>query len=243
VTTVRIIGPGRAGRSFASALAAAGAEVLPLLGSADDCSPAARGTDVLLVAVPDRLVSEVAAAVRPVPSTVVLHASGSLGLDVLATHQRRGSLHPLATLPDPVIGAARLRSGSYFAVAGDPVATDLALLLGGNPIVVPDAARAAYHAAACVASNHLVALLGQVERIAASTGLPLAAFLPLARGAIEDVGLVGPAAALTGPAARGDHETIERHREALDLDELDGYAAGVALAMRLRHSAGASAWS
>jgi predicted short-subunit dehydrogenase-like oxidoreductase (DUF2520 family) len=239
---VRIIGPGRAGRSFAGALAPAGAEVLPVLGAADDCRLAAHGTDVLLIAVPDRHVAAVASAVEPVATTAVLHCSGSLGLEVLAGHPRNGSLHPLATLPDPVIGAARLRAGTYFAVAGDPVATDLALLLGGSPIVVPDAARASYHAAACIAANHLVALLGQVERVAESCGLPLAAFLPLARGALDDVAMVGPAAALTGPAARGDLETLERHRASLDLSELDGYDAGVDLAVRLR-AAGVPAWS
>jgi predicted short-subunit dehydrogenase-like oxidoreductase (DUF2520 family) len=244
LTTVRIIGPGRAGRSFAAALAAAGAEVLPLQGASDDCRRAAEGADVLLLAVPDRAVAEVAATVVPSADAVVLHCSGSLGLDVLAPHPRRGSLHPLATLPDPVIGAARLRAGAYFAVAGDAAATDLALLLGGHPIVVPEEARAAYHAAACIAANHLVALLGQVERVAAASGLPLAAFLPLARGALDDVGLVGPEAALTGPAARGDLETIERHRAALaalDPSELDGYDAGVELAARLRPAGVAAA--
>jgi predicted short-subunit dehydrogenase-like oxidoreductase (DUF2520 family) len=234
LTIVRIIGPGRAGRSFAGALSAAGAQVLPLLGSSDDVSDAARGVDVLLLAVPDRAVASVAAAVDPVAGTAVLHCSGSLGLDALAPHQRRGSLHPLATLPDPTIGAARLRGGTYFAVAGDPAATDLALLLGGNPIVVPDGARAEYHAAACIASNHLVALLGQVERIAAASGLPLEAFLPLALGALDDVAMVGPSAALTGPASRGDEETLDRHRAALDPSEQDAYDAGVALARRLR---------
>lgn len=234
MTIVRIIGPGRAGRSFAGALTAAGAEVLPLLGPSDEVRGAARGADVLLLAVPDRAVASVAAAVEPAAGTAVLHCSGSLGLDALDPHPRRGSLHPLATLADPTIGAVRLRGGTYFAVAGDPAATDLALLLGGNPIVVPDGERATYHAAACTAANHLVALLGQVERIAAASGLPLAAFLPLARGALDDVALVGPAAALTGPAARGDEETIERHRAALDPSELEGYDAGVALARRLR---------
>ena len=246
MTTVRIIGPGRAGRSLAAALEAAGAEVLPLLGRSDDCTLAAHGVDVVLIAVPDRAVGEVASAIEPVPTTAVLHTSGALGLDAVAAHPRHGSLHPLVTLPDPVIGAARLRSGCYFAVAGDPAATDLALLLRGKPIVVPERARAAYHAAACIAANHLVALLGQVQRVAAASGLPLEAFLPLARGALDDVMLLGPAQALTGPASRGDLETIERHRASLELDELPGYDAGTALAVRLAPRRGAHrapAWS
>jgi predicted short-subunit dehydrogenase-like oxidoreductase (DUF2520 family) len=233
MTTVRIIGPGRTGRSLARALEVVGVDVLGVLGRADDVSSAAAGVDVVLITVPDRAIAAVAAAVRPVPSTVVAHCSGALGLEVLAPHERVASLHPLVTLPDPVIGAVRLRTGGPFVVAGDQVATDLVLALGGRPLVVPAERRAEYHAAACIAANHLVALLGQVERVAASVGLPLDAFLPLARGALDDVGLLGPAAALTGPAARGDQATIDRHRQVLDAAELDGYDAGVALARRL----------
>ena len=240
MTTVRIIGPGRAGRAFALAFAAVGVEVKELLGRADDVSSAAVGVDVLLLAVPDQAISAVAAAVRPVRSTVVAHCSGALGLEVLATHERVASLHPLATLPDPIIGAARLRAGGCFAVAGDRRATELVEALGGCSIEIPEQARALYHAAACIASNHLVALLGQVQRVAASAGLPLEAFLPLARGALDDVRLLGPAAALTGPAARGDVATLERHRRALDPAELDGYDAGVALARRLATAAAAN---
>lgn len=237
MTSVRIIGAGRAGGSFANALGAIGVDVLPLLRRGDDLSHATDGVDLVLIAAPDHAVEAVASSLEPRPSVVVLHLSGALGLSVLAGHARRGSLHPLATLPDPVIGGVRLRGGAYFAVAGDPVATDLALALGGHPIVVAEEARAAYHAAATIAANHLVALLGQVERVAANAGLPLEAFLPLARGALDDVRLLGPRRALTGPAARGDDQTLARHRGALDPAELDSYDALVALAMRLRYSA------
>jgi predicted short-subunit dehydrogenase-like oxidoreductase (DUF2520 family) len=233
MTSIRIVGAGRAGRSFEGAFRATGIEVRDLLHRTSDLRPAAHGVDAVILAVPDRLVAEFAARIDPCPTTVVLHCSGSLGLDVLAPHSRRASLHPLVTLPDPLIGTLRLQGGAFFAVAGDQVATDLALALRGHPIVVPEERRAEYHAAACMAANHLVALMGQVERVARDVGLPLEAFLPLARGALDDVGLLGPAAALTGPAARGDLTTIERHRAVLDPSELAGYDAGVALAGRL----------
>ena len=205
-----------------------------------DRSPvdAADGVDVLIIATPDDAVADVAARVRPVATTTVLHLSGSLGLDVLAGHTRRGSLHPLVPLPTPTIGAERLRSGITFAVAGDPMARTLADSLGGTAVEVDDRHRAAYHAAAVIAANHLVALMGQVERVAASAGLPLEAFAGLMRAAGEDALALGPGAALTGPAVRGDWETIERHRTAIaglpgPRTELAGYDAMVALARRL----------
>jgi predicted short-subunit dehydrogenase-like oxidoreductase (DUF2520 family) len=238
MTSVRIIGPGRAGQSFARALAAAGFEVRGVLGRRDEIAAAAAGVELLLLAVPDAAVAAVASAVAPVPETVVAHCSGALGLRELAPHERVASLHPLVTLPAPAIGGERLRSGVFFAVAGDPLAIDVVSALGGRVLEVPSQSRVRYHAAACIASNHLVALLGQVQRVAATAGLDLEAFLPLARGALEDVALLGPAAALTGPAARGDLVTVERHRLALEAAELAGYDAGVALACRLAASAG-----
>ena len=42
--------------------------------------------------------------------------------------------------------------------------------LGGRLVTVADGDRATYHAAACMAANHVVALLGQVERVAATVG-------------------------------------------------------------------------
>jgi predicted short-subunit dehydrogenase-like oxidoreductase (DUF2520 family) len=230
---VRIIGPGRAGRSLSSALRRRGWTVVGLLGRDDDQSAAADGVDVLVLATPDDTLAEVAAGIRPSASTVVVHLSGSLGLEVLAPHPRRGALHPLVPLPTPEVGDQRLTSGVTFAVAGDPVARDMAETLGGRAVEVADEDRAAYHAAACIAANHVVALLGQVERVAATAGLPLDAFLGLTRAALDDVASLGPAEALTGPARRGDWATLSRHRAALRPDERPGYNAGVALAVKL----------
>ena len=81
--------------------------------------------------------------------------------------------------------------------------------LGGRVVEVADGDRAAYHAAACIAANHVVALLGQVERVAAEVGLDLESFLPLTRAAVDDVAALGACAALTGPARRGDWATLE----------------------------------
>ncbi len=231
--TVRFIGPGRAGSSLSLALHEAGWRVAPPLRRGDDLTDAALGVDVLVIATPDDTVAAVAASVRPVPTTVVVHLSGSLGLDVLEPHPRRGALHPLVPLPTTEEGARRLASGITFAVAGDPLTRRIADDLGGVVVEVADGDRAAYHAAACIAANHVVALLGQVERVATAAGLPLDAFIGLTRAAVDDVARLGPRRALTGPAARGDWSTLARHRDALAATERVGYNAGVALAMRL----------
>jgi predicted short-subunit dehydrogenase-like oxidoreductase (DUF2520 family) len=233
----RIVGPGRAGTSLAAALSARGWAFAGFLGRHDDLSGAARGVDVLVLATPDDAIAEVAATVTPVETTTVVHLSGSLGLDALDPHPLRAAVHPLVPLPNGEVGAARLRAGVTFAVAGGPVAHAMVEALGGRLVEVADDDRAAYHAAACIAANHVVALLGQVERVAASVGLDLESFLPLTRAAVDDVDALGAAAALTGPARRGDWATLSRHLDALPEGERAGYQAGAALATRLAGSA------
>lgn len=236
MAAIRIIGPGRAGMSFAAALRAAGHVVDEPLGRGDAIARAARGVDVLIIAVPDDQIARVAAEVDPEEGCVVMHLSGSLGCDVLGAHPRRAAMHPLVPMPNAQVGAERLASGVTLCIAGDPVAREIGESLGARIVTIDDADRPAYHAAACAAANHLVALLGQVERIAATVGLPLEAFLGLAQAALDDAADLGPATALTGPASRGDWATIARHLDALDESERAAYGAGVALAIALAGS-------
>ncbi len=218
---IRIIGDGRAGGSFAGALTASGWSV-ELLGR--QVVGASETVDIVLLCVPDASVGDVAGSLRVEADTAVLHCSGALGLDVLGDHERVGSVHPLVALADPVSGAARLR-GAWFAVAGDVAASLVATELDGRIVHVAEQDRVIYHAAAVVASNHLVALMGQVERLADSIDVPLEAYLDLARGALDDVGRAGPRAALTGPVARGDVDTIAAHLSALPDEEREAYRA------------------
>ena len=235
---VRVIGPGRAGSSLARGLDKAGWRVVDLLGRDDEAAfaGAAADVDLLVIATPDGAVASVAAAVDPVASCVVAHLAGALTTDVLAPHARRASIHPLRSLPTRTSDLA----GAWFAVAGDVLAWEVVADLEGRVVEVDEAARTAYHAAAVVASNHLVALLGSVERIAAEAGVPLAAFLDLVRGTVDNVELLGPGAALTGPVARGDWATVARHRDAIPEDELLTYDALTAAALLLVRSAGSA---
>lgn len=235
---IRIVGAGRAGSSMARALRSVGHEVSGPVARGFDPATVGLDVDALILAISDDAIAEVARSL-PVTDAVVLHLSGSLGLDVLACHPRAAALHPLITLPTVELGAERLVSGITFAVAGDPMAQELAGSLGGRIVEVADADRPRYHAAACIAANHVVALLGQAERVAASAGLSLEAFLDLSRAALDDVAILGPRNALTGPAARGDWSTLQRHLDAIDPAEHTGYRAGVGLALEL--SAGSDA--
>lgn len=234
----RVIGPGRAGSALMEALGSRGWEVLDPLRRDAELTDAAHGVELLVIATPDAVIGSVADAVTADAGAVVAHLSGAVGLDVLGTHPRRAALHPLVPLPDPLTGARRLLDGAPFAVAGegeDALALIVGVVetLGGHWFTVEDGHRAEYHAAAVIASNHLVALLGQVERVAAMAGVPFPVYFDLVRATIDNVAELGPAAALTGPAARGDWATIERHRAALPADELELYDVLMRAARRL----------
>lgn len=225
--TLRLIGPGRAGRSLTTALARVGWDIAdPPITRGEDVSGAAHGVDALLIAVPDGAIAAVARSVGPVPDTVVLHMAGSRTLDVLAPHPRRASVHPLCALADPDLGADHLsKGGVWYAVSGDPLAHQIVKDVNGRAIDVDDEDRAVYHAAAVIASNHLVALLAQVERVAKRANVPLAAYFDLVRQTVDNVERLGPAEALTGPVKRNDWDTIEAHLAALPEDERPAYEA------------------
>ena len=179
---IAVIGMGRAGGSFAAALEAAG-HTVRTYGRSDGWREATSDARLVLLCVPDREIAAVSAELTPNPQCVVGHVAGSLGLDVLAPHQRRVAIHPLMSLPDAELGAKRLRS-AWFAVAGDPIGRELVASLGGRTFELDDDDRALYHATAAIASNHLVALLGQVERLSGQIGVPFQAFVDLERDTI-----------------------------------------------------------
>ena len=239
--SLALVGPGRAGLSVATALRALGWRVRGVAGR-DPRAPSVRaaasqfgalagsagdvvgGVELVIVGCPDAAIGTVAAEIAPVvdAGTLVIHLAGSVGVGALSELScRTGALHPLQTMPTAELGAARL-AGSWCAIAGDPEVAAIARALGMHPFSIVDADRGAYHAAACIASNHLVALMAQVE---ACTTVPVDAFLPLVRSTVDNVGDLGAAAALTGPVARGDVETVRRHLDGIPAEERDAYRA------------------
>jgi predicted short-subunit dehydrogenase-like oxidoreductase (DUF2520 family) len=252
-----LVGPGRAGTAVADALVAVRDRCVAVAGRALDApstraaarrfgapavrvADAGRDADLVVLATPDAALEATAAAVAPRlrPGSLVVHLSGARGVDALAPlasvrpDVRVGALHPLQTFVEPTDTPAAL-VGAWAAVSGPPAVRRLAHHLGLRPVEVPDDQRARYHAAAVVASNHLVALLGQVERLAEEAGIPLAAFEPLVRATVDHVFELGPTAALTGPVARGDVATVSRHLAALHEDEHRAYQALADSARRL----------
>jgi predicted short-subunit dehydrogenase-like oxidoreductase (DUF2520 family) len=162
--------------------------------------------DLVLLCVPDRAIAQVAAETPVGPW--VAHVSGATPLDALDPHTRRFSLHPLQSFSKER-GAEQL-DGVWGAVSAESedaraVGRWLAETLGLRPFDLDDDRRSAYHAGAAIASNYLVTLRAAARSLLDAAGAPPEALDPLIRGVV-DTGFQ-----LTGPIARGDWETVERH--------------------------------
>ncbi len=209
---VAIVGAGRMGNALAAALTAAGVAVE---GPLQRDEPVRADAAAVLLCVPDGQIEVAAAALPARPGRLVGHTSAATTLAALAPHEAF-SLHPLMTVTND--GASFTGATAAIAGATQPAldyAERLALTLGMRPLQIADADRAAYHAAASIASNFLVTLEGLAERLAQTAGLDREPLVALVQASVANWAQLGAERALTGPVARGDEATIARQRAAV----------------------------
>uniref|UniRef100_UPI00202EE443 Rossmann-like and DUF2520 domain-containing protein n=1 Tax=Actinomyces sp. 186855 TaxID=2761164 RepID=UPI00202EE443 len=187
-----------------------------------------RRAELVLLAVPDDALAGLVQGLADLGAwqmgQIVVHTSGAHGTGVLAPAQAAGAipiaLHPAMTFSGWSTDLARL-TGCPMAVTAPaaflPVGQALAVELGGEPFVLDEAARPAYHAALAHGANHLVTLVDQAVRALAAAGVadPEATLQPLLTAALDRTLHEGAEHALTGPVARGDAGTLSRHLTAL----------------------------
>lgn len=237
---VFILGAGRAGRALARACHAAGVPIVGLHGrsaSSHDpdkvtvgAIPATIGdASIVLVTVRDGQMDEALTVLLGAPladGAVILHASGSSEPVALGPLREAGhpcgTFHPLAPLADAAAGPETM-TGAYVGIDGDPgaisAARALADALGSRAVRIPPGRKPLYHAAAVTSANFVTALAVLGARLFRDSGLSPAdaegATRALIRVAAANVERGDFAGALTGPAARGEVETVARHLEAL----------------------------
>jgi predicted short-subunit dehydrogenase-like oxidoreductase (DUF2520 family) len=259
---VAIIGAGRAGRALALALVRASVPVhvcvrrptelpSPIECSLDPWNAVLAETDIVLLAVPDDAIGNVATAIHDasLERAVVLHTSGlrdRTALKALEGCARGlGSFHPLQTLAGDSEAAGRLHA-SFAVLEGDVAAVQagrrLAATLGMEALSIEAAQKPRYHAAAVLVSNYTVTLAAIGARLARDAGIPAEAasriFLPLLEGTVKNLEALGPASALTGPIRRGDVGTVAAHLAALEGADRRLYAMLGLRAVELAREAG-----
>jgi predicted short-subunit dehydrogenase-like oxidoreductase (DUF2520 family) len=239
MTRIGVVGAGRVGAVLAAALRSAGHVVTAVSGE----SPAsrtrietllpgvpvrspdtvARGCDLLLLAVPDDALGDVADALAAAgavrPGQHVVHTSGRHGLAVLVGVAGRGAhvaaMHPALTFTGTDVDLARLPGcvlGVTAAADARRLVHDLVADLGGTLHEVPEERRALYHAGLAHGANHLVTLVAEAADLLRASGAddPAATLRPLLTAALHNALAYGDAA-LTGPVVRGDVGTVRAH--------------------------------
>ncbi len=244
--SVGVVGAGRVGASIGASLRLAGHLVVGASGVSEasvtridtmlpgvpriDVEEVVRRSELVFLAVPDDAIAELVEGLGAVGAwrggQLVAHCSGRLGLDVLDAATRAGAIplaiHPAMTFTGTSLDLDRM-VGATFAVTAPaaflPIAQALVVEMGGEPVVLEDAARPLYHAALVHGANHVVTLVSQASSLLAAAGIddPGRLLGPLVHASVDGVLADAPGAisTLTGPVVRGDAGTVASHVAAL----------------------------
>ena len=273
---LNLIGPGRAGRALASLLSRSDAcqlqdvlgrslpsaqQAIAFLGAGRAAAEMAamRPAQIWLIATPDTVVAETAAALAVArvlrPGDIVWHCSGALSSAELAPAREAGaqlaSVHPLKSFADPAV-AMKSFAGTWCTAEGDERALAVLLplfeALGARIARIDAAGKTLYHSGAVLACNALTALMQAGLRAFAHAGVARETALlmmePLARETLDNVFRLGPVPALTGPVARGDDAVVARQLDALrqvDAEVAEVYRALSVIALGLAKAQGGAA--
>jgi predicted short-subunit dehydrogenase-like oxidoreductase (DUF2520 family) len=242
--TFIIIGLGKVGTSIAYLLKQAGYTITAVVDQSDSVlrsniaytggkplhSPEEIDVDAdcFIITTPDDQIASACETLSPniKAGSIVIHMSGAGSLDLLESARRAGaktgSIHPLQTFSD-VKTAIDSLPGTVYGITVDQALQDwskkLVTSIGGIPFFIDDKNRALYHAAACIVSNYFVSLIYMAEEIYRLLGLDEEkarhAFWPLLLGTLQNIGIKGSVPSLTGPIARGDLGTLQKHLDAI----------------------------
>ena len=177
--------------------------------------------DLVWLTVPDDHIAKISEKITH--CRMLIHSSGSRGLEQLHTNNSRCIVHPIMTfsglpneIPPPPIPAT---------IQGDNE-TDLALIeeicqsIGFHVYHLPlHASRSMYHAAAVISGNFSMLLYEMSVQLLMRCGLPEThakqALLPLIRQGILNVEKNSFSSVITGPSVRKDEDTIEMQKALL----------------------------
>lgn len=264
---VAVIGIGRVGSVLAAALGRAGHEIVAGTGVSRESTrraarllpgvplmaadEAAGQADLVLLTVPDgelpNLIQGLAATRVWQPGQLAIHTSGAHGIAVFEPASAVGvigmALHPVMTFAGRPEDLQRLEGAAFGVTAPQdfrPVAETLVLELGGEPIWVPESARAGYHTALSMGSNYLVTLVNDAQDLLRAAGVedPVRLLTPLLTASLDNALLLGDGA-LTGPISRGDRATVQAHIQVLNGTKyLQPYLAMALRTMERAYAAG-----
>ena len=181
----------------------------------------------VFITTPDDFISRVAAEIHWHVNQSVVHCSGADSVDILAPAKQLGAevgcFHPLQTFASVSQAISNLPGSTFAIEAEEPLLStlkEMARALDGDYVELKAGDKVLYHVAAVFACNYVVTLVKLATDLWQTFGVSRAqatkALIPLLRGTVNNIGSIGLPDCLTGPIARGDLGTINRHQEALE---------------------------
>jgi len=186
----------------------------------------ADAADLVFITTPDDTIAHVVSEVRWHSGQSVAHCSGADSVDILEPARKSGAMvggfHPLQTFAGVERAIENIPGSTFGIEAEEPLLTtlkDMADALGGHWIKLEAGDKVAYHAAAVFACNYLVTLVKMATDLWQTFSIPTdqatKALLPLIKGTLHNIETIGIPDCLTGPIARGDTGTVDKHLKAL----------------------------
>jgi predicted short-subunit dehydrogenase-like oxidoreductase (DUF2520 family) len=237
------IGAGTVGTALAARLAGRGYPVVAVSSrsrtSAQRLAQAASGclifasnqavadnAELIFITTPDDAIATVAAEVKWHPGQSVVHCSGADSVNILQPAREAGAkvgaFHPLQTFASPQQAMENIPGSTFALEAEEPLLgtlKDMAAALEGQWVELKSSDKVLYHAAAVLACNYMVTLTKLATDLWQTFGVPppkaTKALVPLLRGTLHNIETIGIPQCLTGPIARGDVGTINKHLDAL----------------------------
>jgi predicted short-subunit dehydrogenase-like oxidoreductase (DUF2520 family) len=241
---ISFIGAGKVGTALAVLLSRRGYEVVSVYDrdvkaavtlvaqikncrSAANSQQAADASDIVFITTPDGVIPLIAAEVKWRRGQSVIHCSGADSTAILEPAKKAGAMtaafHPLQTFAGAREAMENIPGSTFCIEAEEPLLSTLKQMatdLGGNLITLKAEDKAAYHAAAVFASNYLVTLVKLSADLWQTFSIPtdqaVKALLPLLKGTIHNIETIGLPGCLTGPIARGDAGTVEKHLKTIE---------------------------
>lgn len=181
-----------------------------------------RGSDVdlCILAISDDHISEVSDILpqKLHENTIIAHTSGIHGPEVLNENiQKKAAFYPLNSFsPDADIN---WKETPIFITANQQEETELVSLakkISGKVYAVDSQQKKVIHTTAVFVNNFPNALFRMASHILRDHDMDLEPLHPLIKTTFEKIRSMPPEKSQTGPAIRGDMETIEKHLQLLE---------------------------
>ena len=173
-------------------------------------------SDVIIIAVSDSAISEIANTLEGVKSLVV-HTSGSTSLEVLGTLKHCGVFYPLQTFTkSKILNYSKIPFCIEVKLEDDfSILKNLSACLSAESYIINSTQRAALHLAAVFSNNFSNHILTEAKQLCKDSEVSFNLLKPLMEETIAKAFELGPENSQTGPAKRGDTITINKQSEAL----------------------------